>query len=181
MDEIVPELDANYIADNKDDNYDDATRPNKREYTIRRSKRVKDSLHLIAALTANEKAEMPYLSIKNKQLVSGWDSANLDLQMKEWVFKDHITGAVVDNKTGKKLEYRDLIKRPELKERWSTSLTNELGRLAQGIQDISGTNPITFIKKSNIPVVRRKEVTYGRLVVGYKPDETEKYRSGLTV
>ena len=88
--------------------------------------------------------------------------------MKERAFKDHFAGAVMDGKTGEKLEYRDLIKRPELRERWSTSLANELGRLAQGIRDVKGTNTIVFIKKSAIPADRRKEVTYGRIVVGYK-------------
>jgi hypothetical protein len=53
--------------------------------------------------------------------------------MKEWAFKDHFAGAVIDNKTGEKLENRDLIKRPDLQERWSTFLSNKLGRLAQGI------------------------------------------------
>ena len=67
--------------------------------------------------------------------------------MKEWAFQEHFADAIIDDKTGKNLEYRDLIKRPELRERWYKSLANELGRLAQGIRDIPGTNTIFFIAK----------------------------------
>ena len=186
---LSPEGIDNYISDDEDDGFNNTIRPAKRTHTIRRSKRVlqqlraniKDGPHHIAALAANKKAEVPDLSIKNKKLAKRWASANLDLQMKEWAFKEYFAAAVVDKKTGKKLEYRDLIKSPELRERWSTSLANELGRLAQGVQDIPGTNTITFIKKSDIPSDRRKEVTYGCIVVGYKPDKIEKHRSRLTV
>ena len=72
-------------------------------------------------------------------------------------------GAILDEKTGQQLEYRDLVKRPELRERWHRSLANELGRLAQGIREIKGTNTIFFIPKSEIPPDRRKDITYGRL------------------
>ena len=112
VDETLPELGANYISDNEDDNFDDTIRPAKGAHTIRRSKRVleqlrantKDGLHHIAALAANEQAEVPDLSIKNKKLAKGWASANLDLQMKEWAFKEYFAAAVVDDKTGEKLE-----------------------------------------------------------------------------
>ena len=79
------------------------------------------------------------------------------------------------------MEYRDLMKKPDLRKLWQRSLTNELGCLAQGIQDIKGTNTIYFIPKSDIPHDRRKEITYGRIVVAYKPDKLEKQRTRLTV
>lgn len=75
----------------------------------------KDGLHRIMALAAQKKATVPDLSIRNTNTARGWVSVNLDLQMKEWAFKDHFAGAIIDNKTGSKLEYRDLIKRPELR------------------------------------------------------------------
>ena len=41
------------------------------------------------------------------------------------------------------MEYRHLIKSPEHKVTWTTSFSNELGRLAQGVGDrIKGTNTI---------------------------------------
>ena len=41
----------------------------------------------------------------------------MNLQLNEWAYKEHFAGAIIDDKIGEKLEYRDLIKRPELKER----------------------------------------------------------------
>ena len=64
---------------------------------------------------------------------------------------------------------------------WNTSLANELGRLAQGIRYVPGTNTIFFIPKSNIPKDRRNEITYGKIVVLYRPKKIEKNRSCLVV
>ena len=58
---------------------------------MRHSKRVlqqlrdnnKGNLHHIAALSAQEKAEVSDLAIKNNKLARGWASENLDLQVKE--------------------------------------------------------------------------------------------------
>ena len=124
---------------------------------------------MIVALAAHEKVSMPDFTIKDNTFRRGWASANLDLQMKEWAFEEHFAGAIIDDKTGEKLEYIDLIKRPELQERWYKSLANELGQLAQGIRDIPGTNTFFFLAKSEIPADRRREVTYGRIVDAYKP------------
>ena len=62
-----------------------------------------------------------------------------------------------------------MIKRPETRETRFRSLANEIGRLAQGIRDINGTDTIFFIPKYEIPKERLKEVTYARIVVDYKP------------
>ena len=78
------------------------------------------------------------------------------------------------------MEYRELIKRPETRETWFKSLANEIGRLAQGIRDIKGTDTIFFIPKYEIPKERLKEVTYARIVVDYKPHKLEKNRSRIT-
>ena len=40
---------------------------------------------------------------------------------------------------------------------WATSLENEIGKLAQGIHDVPGTNAILFIPKSDIPKERQKK------------------------
>ena len=61
------------------------------------------------------------------------------------------------------------------------SYANELGRLAQGIRDIPGTNTLRFIPKSDIPKDRWKEITYGRICVNYRPQKTEPHRTRLTV
>ena len=62
-----------------------------------------------------------------------------------------------------------------------TSLANELGRLAQGIRKIKGTNTIYFIDKSEIPKDKLRQVTYARIVVCYKPHKVEKNRTRVTV
>eukprot|EP00804_Cyclotella_cryptica_P019948 CCRYP_007857-RA/>CCRYP_007857-RA protein AED:0.46 eAED:0.46 QI:0/-1/0/1/-1/1/1/0/132 len=58
----------------------------------------------------------------------------------------------------------------------------ELGRLAQGIPGtVKGTNTIVFIAYNEIPLQRRKDVTYGRIVANYRPEKDDPYRIRLTV
>ena len=64
---------------------------------------------------------------------------------------------------------------------WLTSLANKFSRLAQGIRDVPGTDTIFSISKSEIPKDRLREVTYGGIVVAYKPNKPESNRSRLTV
>ena len=132
-------------------------------------------------LAANETAIMPRMQIKSDVSSRGYTEANQHLQLDEWAYTEYFAGAIIDDKTGESLEYRDLIKRPDLKDTWFTSLANELGILAQGIRDIKGTDTIFFIPKSEIPQDRRKDITYGRIVVDYRPRKSEKNRSRLTV
>lgn len=98
---------------------------------------------------------MQRLVIQKNRYTIGWSSTNLELQLRYWGFKAHgdwavkhnFAGAIVDKKTGKMLEYRDLLKRPELCETWIISLSSELGRIAQGISQEKGTNTICLINK----------------------------------
>ena len=82
--------------------------------------------------------------------------------------------SVTDTDTGKSLEYRQLIKHPTQATTWIHSYANELGRLTQGIRDIPGTNTMFFIHKHEIPPSRLKDITYGRIVVNYRLQKTEK-------
>eukprot|EP00804_Cyclotella_cryptica_P016154 CCRYP_004249-RA/>CCRYP_004249-RA protein AED:0.38 eAED:0.38 QI:0/0/0/1/0/0/3/0/604 len=76
----------------------------------------------------------------------------------------HKALAVLDNSTGKLLNYRQLLRHPVYQGDWTISSANEFGRLAQGVGGrIKGTDTIRFIRKSDIPQDRRKDVTYGRL------------------
>ena len=110
-----------------------------------------DSLNRIVSLVAKETAVVPPLSVEQHKLIRDYASANLILQLDEWAYNTWFVGVILDEKTGDKLEYRDLIKRPELRERWMRSLANKLGRLSQGICNVKGTNTIYFIPKSEIP------------------------------
>jgi hypothetical protein len=69
--------------------------------------------------------------------------------------------------------------RPDLTPIWESAFANELGRLAQGIRDVIGTNTIEFIFASEIP--RDRTVTYGRLVCDIRPQKTEQHGVRLTV
>jgi hypothetical protein len=93
-----------------------------------------------------------------------------------------MANAVLDPDTGQAMEYRDLIKSPKTKATWTRSYANELGRLAQGVGNrMKGTNTIFFMPYDDIPQDRRKDVTYGRIVVDVRPQKTEPERTRLTV
>ena len=46
---------------------------------------------------------------------------------------------------------------------------------------VKGTNKILFIPKEDLPAERWKDVTYGRIVVNYRPKESNSNRVRLTV
>ena len=181
-----------YVSDDEDEDEGNA-------YRMRRSKRVaargtkqtsrgtrhtevRDQLHKIMNLTAHETATVPDVAINvNRKLSRGWSQANEQLQLGEWAHAMYFAGAIIDDTTGKSLEYRDLMKIDKYRDTWAKSLANEIGRLSQGIRDIAGTNTIEFIRKADIPKDRRRDITYGRIVVAYRPQKTEPNRSRLTV
>jgi hypothetical protein len=80
------------------------------------------------------------------------------------------------------MEIRHLLVNPKYKELWGKSYTTELGRLAQGIPGISnGTNTIVFIRQDNVPIDRRKDVTYGCVCVNYRPEKADPNCTRLTI
>ena len=62
---------------------------------------------------------------------------------------------------------------------WSQSLTNELGRLAQGTNKIKGNDCLDSIRRDEFPL--NKKVTYANMVCDFRPLKQEKYRVRLTV
>jgi hypothetical protein len=89
---------------------------------------------------------------------------------------------LIHNKdTDEWLTYHQLICNPKHKATWSHSAANEFGRLANGVGGrIKGTNTIIFITKDQVPVERRKDITYGSYNCNYKPNKEEKWRTQLT-
>jgi hypothetical protein len=79
--------------------------------------------------------------------------------------------SVIHPVTGKEMQYKDLMKDPELAPLFEIGLRNELGRIYQGIR-IAGTNTALFVSSSSIP--KDRNITYGKLVCDYKPNKTEK-------
>jgi hypothetical protein len=72
-----------------------------------------------------------------------------------------------------------LMKDPHLQPLWKRGFGNEIGRLFQGIRDITGTDTCLFIKLTNIP--KDRQIIYGKIVCDYKPHKKGKERVRLTV
>jgi hypothetical protein len=108
------------------------------------------------------------------------ETANMAITLvnHHWSQKHH-TNAVVHPVTGKQMEYMALMKDPSLQSLWKRGFGNEVGRLFQGIHDITGTDTCFFIKLKNIPKYR--QITFGKIVCDYKPHKKEKERVKLTV
>ena len=80
---------------------------------------------------------IPDLTIHTKRKLSqSLAQVNANLQANEWAHEALFAGAIIDDETGKSLEYRDLMKSDKHSKLWAISLANEIGRLAQGICDI---------------------------------------------
>lgn len=95
----------------------------------------------------------------------------------------HKTLAVMDKKSGKMLNYRQLLRHPDYKKDWSLSSANEFGRLANGVgrRIKNPTNTIKFIRYEDIPKERRKDVTYGQFVCTVRPEKEEQNRTRFVV
>ena len=181
-DNTLPVLIPNYASEDEDDDYEPtlSQRTLRSQRVMQRQRKSTEPNH-IAALAASETTCIPDLTVQRRKFTRGYGHANLDLQMKEWALQENFAGVVINEDTGEAMEYRHLIKHPKYKDVWETSLANEFGRLAQGIRKIPGTDTIFFISKSEIPKDRRNGITYGRIVVAYKPNKQEPHRSRLTV
>jgi hypothetical protein len=81
---------------------------------------------------------------------------------------------VLDQDTGKMLEYCQLLRNPKHEAIWSKAGANEFGRLAQGVGGrIDGTNTIFFIHKHEIPQDRLKDVTYIKFVSSIQTEKED--------
>ena len=89
----------------------------------------------------------------------------------------------MDKKSGKMLNYRQLMRHPDYKGPWSLSSANEFGRLANGVggRIKNPTNTIKFICLTDIPRDRRRDITYGQFVCTVRPEKTEKNRTRYVV
>ena len=83
-----------------------------------------------------------------------------------------MSNVVLGEDMGELMEYRHLMKSPKYRQLYGKSYAKESGRLAQGMTDqVEGTNTIFFIDKADIPTARWRDVTYGRVVVNYRPEK----------
>jgi len=76
------------------------------------------------------------------------------------------------------------MKHPKHKTIWNTSVANKFGRLAQGVggkeSRVNLTNTIFFITYDQVPMDRRKDVTYGSFSCDLKPNKNETHQMRLT-
>jgi hypothetical protein len=93
--------------------------------------------------------------------------------------KTPMMNSVIHPVTGKEMQYTDLIKDPIFGPLFEIGLSNELGRIYQGIRDVAGNSTALCIDLHNIP--KDHNITYGKLVCDFNPKKTEKHRVRLTV
>jgi hypothetical protein len=93
--------------------------------------------------------------------------------------KTPMMNSVIHPVTSKEMQYKDLMKDTILGPLFEIGLSNELGRICQGIRDIAGTNTAFFIDLTSIPKYRK--ITYGKLVCDFKTNKTEKHQVRLKV
>ena len=91
--------------------------------------------------------------------------------------------AVMDEQTGRLLDYKHLMKDPKYKKNWSTSSANEFGRLDNGVggRIKNPTNTIRLIRRKDIPRSRFKDVAYGSFVCNVRNEKAEKNRTRFVV
>ena len=83
-----------------------------------------------------------------------------------------VINAVLDEYTGELIEYHRLMKNPKYLQLYRNSYAKELGRPPQGMPGLAnGTNAIFFIPKKEVSVDRWHNVTYGHIVVNYRPEK----------
>ena len=131
---------------------------------------------------------IPIIKIQTPQgkYAQGYGASNHALQLWQLQAKIHANlpkegfdGAIIDDETGKSLKLFHLIKMDKYRDIWKKFFSNELGRLAQGIRDVPGTDKIDFIPHTDVPF--QTTGTYGRIVCTYHLQKTEKQRTRLTV
>ena len=62
---------------------------------------------------------------------------------------------------------------------WIRSFRNELGRLAQGMRDVKGTDCITFIHHKDIP--KGQKIAHSRIACNIRPQKKETHRTRMTI
>ena len=97
-------------------------------------------------------------------------------------FTSDMLNALLDDDTGELMEYQHHMKKPKYCILYRNSYAKEIGQLSQGIPgQVTGTNTIFFINKKDVPADRWRDVTYGRVVVNFRPEKEDPYYTRLTV
>jgi hypothetical protein len=122
--------------------------------------------------------QLSLLNLAQDFLDLGGANCAIALGKNHWT-KTRMMNSVIHPITGKEMQYKNLMKDPDLGPLFEIGLSNELGRICQGIRDIAGTNTAFFIDLKSIP--KDHKITYGKLVCDFKPNKHEKHRVRLMV
>ena len=101
----------------------------------------------------------------------------------------HVAKSVLDQKSGKQLNYVQLRKHPKFQETWNDYFSNEMGILGQGVvtgnnsigKRIEGTSTFYVIKFEDIPKDRINEICYTSVVFEVRPGKKYPSRTRITI
>ena len=93
-----------------------------------------------------------------------------------------VANSRIDPATGDVMEYRKFMKYDKHNKVWKHFFANELVRLVQGVgKRVKGMDTVFFVDYNYIPSESRKDITYGRIMVDYRPQKKDPNRTILTV
>ena len=73
-------------------------------------------------------------------------------------------------------------KYPRHQKKWKKSFVKKLGGLAQGGGErVDGSYTMFFIAQDQMPRERLKDISYGSIILDYRPHKEEPHRTRLTV
>ena len=101
----------------------------------------------------------------------------------------HSAYYVLDNDTGKLLNYEQLRKHPKYKEAGNKYFSNEMGGLLQGAgrgktevgKRVEGTNTFYVIRFEDTPKDRLNKICYNSVVYGVRPGKKDPNRTQITI
>ena len=101
----------------------------------------------------------------------------------------HVAKSVLDQETGKQLNYGQLRKHPNFQETWNKYFSNEMGRLCQGAgtvnkfiwKRVEGKNTFYVIKFEDIPKDWLNEICYTSVVCEVRPGKKDMNRTRITI
>ena len=96
---------------------------------------------------------------------------------------------ILDNDTGKLLNYEKMRKHQNYKEAWNKSFSNEMGILYQGVgkgkngigKRVEGTNTFYVIHFEDIPKDRLNKICYTSVVCEVSPGKKDPDRTRITI
>ena len=109
---------------------------------------------------------------------------DIKLAIQPAIYGEEICKGVVHPITKETItKYEKLINDPALSDVWTEAMCRELDRLAQGSDNVEGTDTEEFLTLDNIRNISAdRKVTYARIVVNYRPHKpNEPNRMRLTV